>query len=1643
MQEWVTHCEAKFLALVARQEEQGDDDDDEDTETDSALEASSGNDEPEDTDTDTEVEREEEERQEEEREKHQPASAPISAAETRQQQEAPQAPKDQEMASAARAGVAVGAGASGHSADQGPKGGIRLHGDQSNGAATEEGGGAPASLSDAKPAAADHRRSAVGGQEKENFAAAPSARPPSAAGAGAGAADGGSAAAAPSPRVVGIRRAAAWGSFSSDRSKAPRVRFQPSPLRAGGPEADPHGEGAFGEGPTSCSQRNHLSPTVAAVKAGGASSSLAVADTTSVREAATKDAEKLTRDRGTPEAPRIERGVGNSSAASSSGTPAAVGLERRGSTPPRRVLEKACEDAASTPRPSPPQAGGEAAPGVRDQEEASGFALALPDTCDIVDADPLPLHPPTVTTSTMLLSPPAFQVDHASSAAAAAVEAGCDIDAAGAPSCPVGRVGPGSGRGEGNRKLAGVDGGPSPEEGVGEVSGRDVWRPLSPQSQVGAPPNPASKEDANSSSPAAKGEDLPTEERARVGGDPVVGESQDTDVEAGLADSEVRDDSSRDPPARRAAGDAGHGSTMHPAEGAGGSRGEDEVSDAESVALLGDDELQRGENGQQHQQQRSTTSVTPSRVMPSSRSVSTPGGASGPGDGPIETAKPSFGGGGGEGSEDEGEETCDEDCGETGAAGNSPGGGEQSAPGSDIPVEERKDRATGVEATGPSTGDKLERLGPAECLGSPSSSSLFHPGFSTGVDVAEREAIHSTAAGNAANKPCAEERPAVNLARQPSPTLAASPATGLQHEGRDTPAAHTGGTEPAVAVAVTTSAGSSSPRSRSLRRQSQASTSPAQIFGLQDGRQTDKDVACLEGDEGGDGGRGGTRVAETLPQSLGLGGGGDVRGEGAVAEQNGVDGDVAVPETSAERVLFAETRTRKAAESSAGGVGADDRDPVIPETSVQNVPVAAEVPRGRGGKSLVEGVEDLGACGVQVADIGVARAESQEQGGGGNGGAAALGEEKTGMQEVTCSHDVRGASGGPAQPADGSQKVTLSQAAPREQGPAYNPGAPHHQLPKDNGSGEKELSRLEARDPSGRRLESDGDKVRETPQPRGTSGHGEASSERTTSPAVQGLPEQDGSGAREDSHEEKAERRVPETAAQNVTSQDLQTLSTQEVPETAAQSITTQQIQTLSTQEVPETARAWGSTADSSAQLKRAASGLLMASSSCPQSEELEAQPLRDVVTTGSSAGCAGAGEGDEATGKGKQEQNATSARGSPSLSPPALPAETVVQDAAEGDPGAAGQEQAGAICPETPGGALVLHGCLVAGAAVLHGAADSGEDLESATSPSSGSHRKRSADSATLSPSRTSSATGSAGKRLRMTPPPVDGESRPVRPGAATDDEDVSPNGLPDRGSSSGVSRQEAGGGEQGPPMALRGGSGSGESGNESELPETDHDLAAVQDAWHAEGGYEFGDDGGGYPDEDDDADDEPEESRPPSLPPPSPPKGKAAGAAAAVFNPYATQAHLDLHADVVEDSCPADDAAGSAKPSPPGRGASKGHGGPGGTAGATAAVQGRTSRAALPRPSRSTMGFGTSSVGAAARPASATGLGGSALAARLKEKHHRESSNAILGAGRAGHATAGGATVATASADKTGSWSTYDMGPDTQVRFFCCGVM
>ncbi|CAN0082883.1 unnamed protein product, partial [Scytosiphon promiscuus] len=60
---------------------------------------------------------------------------------------------------------------------------------------------------------------------------------------------------------------------------------------------------------------------------------------------------------------------------------------------------------------------------------------------------------------------------------------------------------------------------------------------------------------------------------------------------------------------------------------------------------------------------------------------------------------------------------------------------------------------------------------------------------------------------------------------------------------------------------------------------------------------------------------------------------------------------------------------------------------------------------------------------------------------------------------------------------------------------------------------------------------------------------------------------------------------------------------------------------------------------------------------------------------------------------------------------------------------------------------------------------------------------------------------------------------------------------------------------------------------------------------------------------------------------------------------------------------------------------------------------------------------------------------LGDSIVAARLKEKKFQQSRNKILGAGR-GHVS-DGTPAANASVDKGGSsssWSTYDMGPDTQ---------
>ena len=198
------------------------------------------------------------------------------------------------------------------------------------------------------------------------------------------------------------------------------------------------------------------------------------------------------------------------------------------------------------------------------------------------------------------------------------------------------------------------------------------------------------------------------------------------------------------------------------------------------------------------------------------------------------------------------------------------------------------------------------------------------------------------------------------------------------------------------------------------------------------------------------------------------------------------------------------------------------------------------------------------------------------------------------------------------------------------------------------------------------------------------------------------------------------------------------------------------------------------------------------------------------------------------------------------------------------------------------------------------------------------------------------------------------------------------------------------------------------------------------MQDAWHAEGDFDFADDDGGYSGHVD----ETEASRPPSPPrPPSPrpPKQKA------VPNPYATPAHLDLHAHGDDDSPPS---GGAGIEPPPGRGQGEGLSLPGLASGPAAQQQQqpRGARPALRRPSKSTMGFSAASRGVAP-PLS--GLAGSSLAARLREKRHHQTSNKILGAGR-GHGPGGEpASSAVFPGGKTGSWSSYDvdMGPDTQV--------
>lgn len=692
------------------------------------------------------------------------------------------------------------------------------------------------------------------------------------------------------------------------------------------------------------------------------------------------------------------------------------------------------------------------------------------------------------------------------------------------------------------------------------------------------------------------------------------------------------------------------------------------------------------------------------------------------------------------------------------------------------------------------------------------------------------------------------------------------------------------------------------------------------------------------------------RVAETAPQTSGLGVG--VREKDDVVASLGADGDMAVPETWTQSIPKAEVRKPGVGESVAVSVGTDG-SPSVPKMLAQSSPVA-KVPERH--NSSAEGMEGVNSTRLGVKESCLAHADKQKERRECGGGAAPGQQngEKPRRLELG-GKKTPGASSGAAQEAKCAERAASSQAAPLQQGldegvstpvqpETYGRSGSQRQQQEDGG---KESSELRV----GGRQEDNQDEVPETlPPSQGADGDvgvgmGGSKSAITVCLATQALPEQDesvrpvngGKGTHENDHDRRVVQQVPETPAQNITTQDIQSLAT--------------------TQEVPETANAWGSNGASestSAPLEGAAPAALMGnnnnSSSSPQSKV----PKR---------------------------------------------------------------KQTGPTCIERPGGALVSPGSRRAGAAGLLGAVDIAGGLEGSESPGSGRPKKRSAESATLSPSRSLSGPGSGRKRVRLTPTSDAGKTRPVGPKGASGDVQDSSNGISGGRSRSSMC-QGTGGGEQGTPIALRGGSGSGESDEEGEPPEIDHDFAAVHDAWHAEGGYEFGEDSGRA-----DRIDETDESRPPlPSPPPEPVEKKKS---TTVVNPYAPQAHLDLYAGGGDSLLPAGAAAGSNLPL--GMEASEGRTRPGSAAGTTAQASSR--RKNLRRPLKGMMSF----VSTSGATRTSSGLTDPIVTARLHEQRHHQSSNSILGAGR-GHGP-GETAYANASLEKTGSWSAYSLGPDTEV--------
>lgn len=195
----------------------------------------------------------------------------------------------------------------------------------------------------------------------------------------------------------------------------------------------------------------------------------------------------------------------------------------------------------------------------------------------------------------------------------------------------------------------------------------------------------------------------------------------------------------------------------------------------------------------------------------------------------------------------------------------------------------------------------------------------------------------------------------------------------------------------------------------------------------------------------------------------------------------------------------------------------------------------------------------------------------------------------------------------------------------------------------------------------------------------------------------------------------------------------------------------------------------------------------------------------------------------------------------------------------------------------------------------------------------------------------------------------------------------------------------------------------------------EVGHDLAAAQDAWQAEGNNGAGDDYYEYAAFSQNTSDERERTgRPRSIEDGSSTQCRQIRE---VSNPYAPDACLELKND--------DDPLSNATegPRPDGGGASRENPA---TDGKT--FSSRRLRHPLSRPSSATMSFGAPSrantlVGPAV-------LGSANASARIRERDRHRTSNKILRAGKRGLSGKQESVV------MTGSWLSYDMGPDTLVR-------